>query len=302
MLITPSSWGFPNASTITLSKIVWCHHRSTIMDMQSALEKHAELLHGGRPSSSRGCWLLARPAASDWGFLERAEAALGRLSWTLTILCFYLMLAKWARAQRAFMVASLLMLGRDRWSRLRSCKSCLMELCGGCGYTSFCRGSEVWLVQDLACGFFAVRRFEKSGLIDAAVSISPEPSKHVFPIGDEVAKWGPLATVPVAIDAREVCIFLATLTVAYPGSIFDWWIPHNVMAWLCLRGVGVSCLGYSFVSALWPLVLGRVGEVLLFRSLLGLAVSVFMCDVCVGLVLLLYVFTRFSPKNCTPSS
>ena len=31
VLITPSSWGFPTASTTTLSKIVWRHHRSTIM-------------------------------------------------------------------------------------------------------------------------------------------------------------------------------------------------------------------------------------------------------------------------------
>jgi hypothetical protein len=32
VLITPSSWGFPTASTITANKIVSRHHRSTITD------------------------------------------------------------------------------------------------------------------------------------------------------------------------------------------------------------------------------------------------------------------------------
>jgi hypothetical protein len=53
--------------------------------------------------------------------------------------------------------------------------------------------------------------FEKSDVIDAAVSLSPESGKHVVPSGD----------VPGAVVAREVCDFLATLVAAYPGSAVD---------------------------------------------------------------------------------
>jgi hypothetical protein len=79
-------------------------------NLQSALEKQSELLHEVvRPLHEvvdplHG-WMLA-----IGGFLERAEAMLGRLSRTSAILWFYLMLAKWAQAERAFMVVSLLVL------------------------------------------------------------------------------------------------------------------------------------------------------------------------------------------------
>ena len=63
--------------------------------------------------------------------------------------------------------------------------------------------------------------FERSGVVDAAVSLSHESSRHVVPIGDGVAKSGLLAAVSGAIVAREVCGFLANLAAAYPGSAID---------------------------------------------------------------------------------
>jgi hypothetical protein len=60
--------------------------------------------------------------------------------------------------------------------------------------------------------------FEKCGAGDAAVSLSSESGSQVVSIGDGVAMSGPLRTVPGAVVAREVCDFLATLSVAFPGS------------------------------------------------------------------------------------
>jgi hypothetical protein len=63
--------------------------------------------------------------------------------------------------------------------------------------------------------------FEKSGVVDDVVPLMRESNMNVVPIGDGVAKSGLLATVPGAVVAREVCDFLATLVVAYPGSAVD---------------------------------------------------------------------------------
>lgn len=63
--------------------------------------------------------------------------------------------------------------------------------------------------------------FEKSGVVGAAVSLSPESCRHMVPFGDGVAKSRLLAKVPGAVVAREVCDFLATLAAAYPGSAVD---------------------------------------------------------------------------------
>jgi hypothetical protein len=63
--------------------------------------------------------------------------------------------------------------------------------------------------------------FEKGGVIDDAVALSPKADMHVVPFGDEVAKSGVLATTPDAVVAREVCDFLTTLVAAYHGSAVD---------------------------------------------------------------------------------
>jgi hypothetical protein len=63
--------------------------------------------------------------------------------------------------------------------------------------------------------------FEKSGVADAYVSLLSESDRHVVHIRDGVAKSGLLATVPRAVVARDVFDFLASLPVAYPGSVFD---------------------------------------------------------------------------------
>jgi hypothetical protein len=54
--------------------------------------------------------------------------------------------------------------------------------------------------------------FEKSGIVDVVVSLSPESGRHEVPIG---------ATVSGAVIAREVYDFLTTLAAAYPGSAAD---------------------------------------------------------------------------------
>jgi hypothetical protein len=61
--------------------------------------------------------------------------------------------------------------------------------------------------------------FEKCDVVDTAVSLSPEFDKQVVPIGDGVPKSELLSAVPGAVVAREVCDFLVTLTIAYPGSV-----------------------------------------------------------------------------------
>jgi hypothetical protein len=43
----------------------------------------------------------------------------------------------------------------------------------------------------------------------------------VVSIGNEAAKLRLLSTVPEGVVAREVCVFLATFVVVYPGSIVD---------------------------------------------------------------------------------
>jgi hypothetical protein len=75
----------------------------------------------------------------------------------------------------------------------------------------------------MGCGFSPSQAigFEKSVVVDAEVSLSPEFGGHMVPIDDGVAKSGLLATVLGAVVAREVCIFLVTLVVTYPGSAVD---------------------------------------------------------------------------------
>jgi hypothetical protein len=72
--------------------------------------------------------------------------------------------------------------------------------------------------SDVASPLCQAPGFEKSGVDDAPVCPSPESGMQVVPPGDGVAKSGLLPTVPGAIVAREVCDFLATLAVAFPGS------------------------------------------------------------------------------------
>jgi hypothetical protein len=61
--------------------------------------------------------------------------------------------------------------------------------------------------------------FEKCGVGDVGVSLSSESGTQVVSIADGVAKSGPVPTVLGAVVAREVYDFLATLTVAFPGSV-----------------------------------------------------------------------------------
>jgi hypothetical protein len=78
--------------------------------------------------------------------------------------------------------------------------------------------SDSHVISDTASPPSQALGFEKSCDFDVAVSLSPESDRHVVPIGVGVAESGLLATVPGAVVAREVCDFLATLVVAFPGS------------------------------------------------------------------------------------
>jgi hypothetical protein len=60
--------------------------------------------------------------------------------------------------------------------------------------------------------------FEKSGVINTTVSLSPKSDRSVVPDGDGVNKS---KLLPGAIVVREVCDFLATLAAAYPGFPVD---------------------------------------------------------------------------------
>jgi hypothetical protein len=60
-----------------------------------------------------------------------------------------------------------------------------------------------------------------------------------------------------------------------------------IMAYLCRRGVGVTCLGVFIHVALWSLLLTRESAALLVRSLFGLSVGVCGRDACMSLALLL---------------
>jgi hypothetical protein len=70
------------------------------------------------------------------------------------------------------------------------------------------------------------------------------------------------------------------------------------MSWPANVGAVLSIMFGVHLCRHGSLVLGKVGAVLLFGSLLGLVVS--ECVICVSLVLFLLVFVRFSPKNKTP--
>jgi hypothetical protein len=61
--------------------------------------------------------------------------------------------------------------------------------------------------------------FEKCSVVDVAVSLSPEYGRQMVPIDGGDAKFELLPTVPRAIVAKEVCDFLVTFVVAFPGSL-----------------------------------------------------------------------------------
>jgi hypothetical protein len=91
--------------------------------------------------------------------------------------------------------------------------------------------------------------FKKSGVVNAAVSLSPESGRYVISIGDGVAKSGQLATVSGVVVVKEVCVFLATLADAYHGSVVNRFAPQ----W---HGLSLSALCWSvssFVSPCGPL-------------------------------------------------
>jgi hypothetical protein len=72
------------------------------------------------------------------------------------------------------------------------------------------------------------------------------------------------------------------------------------MSWPANVGAVLSIMFGVHLCRHGSLVLGKVGAVLLFGSLLGLVVS--ECVVCVGLALLLLGFAWFSSKNRALSS
>ena len=194
-------------------------------DLQSALEKQADLLQEAvRPlhedAASLHGWLLA-----IGGFLEQAEAVLGTLSRApsdpvvLPVVgkvgvceaghfgCF----SPRAKATAAVMAPIMQIMPE------------LLELCGGVVMSPSAEEvrSDSHEILAVACPPSQVLGFEKSGVVDAAVSLSPESGRQVVLMGDGAAKSGLLATVPGAVVAREVCDFLSTMAVAYPGSAVD---------------------------------------------------------------------------------
>jgi hypothetical protein len=123
------------------------------------------------------------PLEAFWG--ER------KLRWVcspgrLPIHWFRLMLAKWARAKRAFMDVSLRTLGWARRSRLRSFKSCSSRVVMPPSVDEVRSDSHV--ISDVASPPSQALFFEKSCDVDVAVSLSPESKRHVVPIGVGVAK------------------------------------------------------------------------------------------------------------------
>jgi hypothetical protein len=184
--------------------------------MQSALEKQAALLHEAvRPllevvDSLHG-WVLALG-----GFLERAEAALGRLSRTpddpLVLPDVGKVGASGAGLYGCFS------------PRVGACSAVtapvmqvmpeLQKLCGDAVMPPCAKEvrSDLHEISVVASPSSQALDSEKSDVIDAAVDML------VAPFGDGDAMSGSLSTVPGAIVAREVSDFLATLASAYPGS------------------------------------------------------------------------------------
>lgn len=157
------------------------------------------------------------------GFLERAEATLGRLSRTpadpLVVPdddkvgtsgaslhgCF----SPRARASSVITAPVMQIIPE------------LLELCGGVLSPPSVEevrpnSHESLDVVSPPCQALA---FEKCGVGDVGVSLSSESGTQVVSIADGVAKSGPVPTVLGAVVAREVYDFLATLTVAFPGSV-----------------------------------------------------------------------------------
>jgi hypothetical protein len=60
---------------------------------------------------------------------------------------------------------------------------------------------------------------KKSGDVEAPASLSLGSGRQMVPIGDWVVKLVVLSHVPRAFVAREICVSLPTLVVAYPGVI-----------------------------------------------------------------------------------
>jgi hypothetical protein len=75
----------------------------------------------------------------------------------------------------------------------------------------------------VACPPNQVLGFEKSGVVDAAVSLSLSSRSdwHVLPYDNGVAKLGLLPTVPGAVVAKEIYDFLTTLATSCPESAFN---------------------------------------------------------------------------------
>ena len=194
-------------------------------DLQPVLEKHADFLQEAiRPlhevvDSLHG-WLLALG-----GFLERAEAALARLSLAPTD-PLVLPDAGKVGASRVGLHGCF-----SPRARVTSAVSApvmqimpgLLESCGDVVMPPSVKEarSDSHEISTLASPPCEALGFERSGVVDVAVSLSPESSRHVVPIGDGVAKSGLLTAVPGAVVAREVCGFLANLAAAYPGSAID---------------------------------------------------------------------------------
>ncbi|KAK1612245.1 hypothetical protein QYE76_035918 [Lolium multiflorum] len=183
-------------------------------NMQSALEKQAELLHEVvRPlhevvDSLHG-WMLA-----IGGFLERAEAMLGRLSQTSADPLVLPNVGKVGasiaglhgcfspRAGASSVITAPVMHIMHE----------LLELCGGVPMPHSIEKvmPDLHESSDVPSPPCQALGFEKCGGVGDEVS--------VIPVDDGVTKSGLLPTVPRAVVAREVCDFLATLAVAFPGS------------------------------------------------------------------------------------
>jgi hypothetical protein len=65
-------------------------------------------------------------------------------------------------------------------------------------------------ISDLASPPSQALDFEKSVIVDAVVSLSPESYRQVVPSGVGIAKSRLSRTVPRVVVTREVCDFLAT--------------------------------------------------------------------------------------------
>jgi hypothetical protein len=209
--------------------------------------------------------------ASDWGLFGAAKPHWVGSPERLPILWLCLMLEKWARAERAFMVVSLLMLGLVMPELMELCRGVVVppsveELRSGSHEISAVPPSIEEVSQALG--------IEKSGDIDVVVSLSR--------LG-LTGMWFLLVMWLLSLGCWQRCPRLSSpgmFVVFSPPSLLptldpQWidWLPP--MAWRVFLRAVLECRVWSNRSSSFMVpCVGKNGCGLLFVSVLGLVVGV----------------------------